>query len=233
MRRSRGGPTVLLLFATLMIPSGCASFRAIPEEPPSEVAPDPEATLRSAVLALDEGNYPAARRTLRRLALDCAPSSPQVRDRAALLLASVELDVRNPSGRPNEAATIVARMLARSAPGDTDGALARLLYVIALDHGAEPVDPHSETALPGYGCPVDPDHVWPDPAPLPEPVLPTSAARMAALEDSLAVRTDSLRALHESLAISRARSEALEAEIERIRQLLRGPGHFDDGRDRR
>lgn len=230
MTRSRRGPAMLAALTVLWIASGCAAVQTVTEEPQTDVAPDPEVALRHAVMALDAGDYRTARRRLDALARDCAPPSQRVRDRAALLLASIELDLGNPVGRPAEAATMAAQVLTRSTPGDADAALARLLYMLALDRGAEPVDPLSDVIQPGYGCHADPDHVWPGPTPLPAPVLPTSVGRLAALEDTLAIRTDSLRTLHEHLSTSRARTEALEAEIERIRQLLRGPGDRRDPR---
>lgn len=217
------------------ISSGCAPFPGLAEETPpaAVVEPDPEATLRRAVAAIDEGDFTKARRRLLVLAHDCAPPSAKIKDRAALLLASVELDVRNPSGRPDAAASVAARMLARSTPGDPDAALARVLYTLALDRGAKPIDPDSELIRPGYGCPAPNHHLWPDAGPLPEPIASTTAERMAALEDTLAIRADSLRLLHEELGTARGRTEALEAEIERIRQLLRGPGPFEDPGDKR
>lgn len=232
MRAIPRGPAVLAGCTLLWMSLGCAPFRGITEEaPPAAVAPpDPEASLRIAVDAIDERDFSKARHRLLALAHDCAPPSPEVKDRAALLLASIELDVRNPSGRPDAAAAVAARMLARSTPGDPEAALARVLYTLALDRGAKPIDPDSELIRPGYGCPADATHVWPDAAPLPEPIAPTTAQRLAALEDTLAIRTDSLRVLHERLATAYARTEALEAEIERIRKLLRGPGPVDDPR---
>jgi hypothetical protein len=211
MRAIPRGPAVLAGCTILWISLGCAPFRGITEEAPlaAVAAPDPEASLRTAVVAIDERDYSEARHRLLALAHECAPPSPEVRDRAALLLASI---------------AVAARMLARSSPGNPDAALAQVLYTLALDRGAKPVDPESDLIQPGYGCPADPDHVWPDAAPLPEPIASTTAQRLADLEHTLAVRTDSLRLLQERLAAAHARTEALEAEIERIRKLLRGPG---------
>lgn len=234
MRGMRRG-SVALACTILWMSLGCASFHGITEETPPDavVAPDPEATLRRAVTAIEERDFAAARHALLALAHDCAPPSEEIKDRAALLLASVELDVRNPGGRPDAAASVAARMLARSTPGDPDAALAQTLYTLALDRGAKPVDPDSDLIRPGYGCPADPDHMWPDARPLPEPLASTTAQRLAALEDTLVIRTDSLRVLHERLAVDHERTEALQAEIERIRQLLRGPGPDPDPRDDR
>lgn len=230
MRAIPRGPALLAGCTLLWMSLGCAPVRGITEEAPRSAvpAPDPEDSLRTAVAAIDERDFSVARHRLLALAHDCAPPSPEVKDRAALLLASIELDVRNASGRPDAAAAVAARMLARSSPGDPDAALAGVLYTLALDRGAKPVDPESDLIQPGYGCPADSGHAWPNAGRLPEPIASTTAQRLAALEDTLAIRADSLRLLQERLATAHGRAEALEAEIERIRNLLRGP--VDDPR---
>ncbi|MEX2467497.1 MAG: hypothetical protein WD995_11345 [Gemmatimonadota bacterium] len=178
---------------------------------------DPEMALRAAVTALDEGDVPAAQRRLRRIAADCTAAEPAVRHRAALLLASVALDPGNPDSTPDEAAMAAARVIREAGPGDSDAALARSLYLLALDQGAAPA-----TGQEPAGCPPPSGETRSQPTRLPQPASPTSAARLAALQDTLSARTDSLRTLREQLSASRERTEALEAEIERIRRLLLG-----------
>lgn len=55
------------------------------------------------------------------------------------------------------------------------------------------------------------------------PPAPTTAARLAALHDSLTIKADSLRMLRGSLVEHATRVHELEAELERIRKLLKGP----------
>lgn len=236
MSAMRGGTGLLAACMVLGMTAGCTPFRGgfTEEGPPVVLAtPDPQAALRKAVAAMDARDFSEARHRLLALAHDCSPPSAEVKDQAALLLASVELDVRNPSGRPDAAAAVAARLLARSTQGDPDAALAQVLYTLSLDRGAKPIDPDSELIQPGYGCPADPDHAWPEAGLLPEPLDSTTAQRLAALQDTLAIRTDSLRVLHEHLGGANAKILALEAEIERIRQILRGPGPVDDPKDER
>jgi hypothetical protein len=190
-------------------------------EPDAEAAPDDGAALRTAVRALEEGNVRFAQRRLERIAADCEAPDPAIRQRAALLLASIALDPDNPDGTPDEAALIAAQVLQDAGPGDSDAALARSLYVLALDRGATPVT-HAEHAAGRKRCPPTPGHVRTSPLRLPQPIEPTSAARMTALQDTLRAQADSLGTLLEELSASRERTEALEAEIERIRILLRG-----------
>lgn len=227
MTHARAGAVALTLVATLFVFGGCASMRGpSPDEsttiePDPNAAPDAELALRLALRALDAGNVSFARRRLERIAADCRATDPAIRQRAALVLASIALDPRHPDGTPDEAALIAARVLQDASPGDADAALARSLYLIALDRGAAPVtrfEPAAETA----GCATPPGQLRDTPVELPVPIEPTSAGRFTALQDTLRVRTDSLRTLREELSTSRQRTEALEAEIERIRILLRG-----------
>ncbi|MCA1791359.1 MAG: hypothetical protein LC667_16355 [Thioalkalivibrio sp.] len=227
MVNPRKSAAALTLMATMFVFSGCASFRGIlpnestTVEPDVESAPDPEVALRVALRALDEGKVSFARRRLARIAADCEAPDPAIQQRAALLLASIALDPGNPDGTPDEVALIAARVLHDAAPGDSDAALARSLYLVALDRGAAPVTHYAPAEGP-EGCPPASGRFRAVPLELPQPIEPTSAARLTALQDTLSARTDSLRTLREELSASRQRTETLEAEIERIRLLLRG-----------
>jgi hypothetical protein len=227
MSHLRKGAAALSLFGAMFVFGGCASFRGtLPAESPTteaeiDAAPDAEVALRVALRALDDGHVSFAQRRLKRIAADCELPDPAIRQRAALLLASIALDPGNPDGTPDEAAQIAARVLHEAGPADSDAALARSLYALALDRGAKPVT-HSDPAAAPEGCPPTPGELRAVPLELPQPIEPTSAARLIALQDTLRARTDSLRTLRDELSASRQRTEALEAEIERIRILLRG-----------
>jgi hypothetical protein len=231
MRLPREWAAALTLIAMMFVIGGCASLRGVlPGESattePDVAAPDAEVALRVALRALDEGNVPFARRRLQRLAADCEAPGQVIRQRAALLLASIALDPGNPDGTPDEAALIAARVLHDAAPGDSDAALARSLYRLALDRGATPVTGSEPASMP-EGCPPPASEFRAVPRELPQPIEPTSASRLTALQNTLRIQADSLRILREELSSSRQRTEALEAEIERIRILLRG-GHDPD-----
>lgn len=204
---------------------GCAPFQGRASESSPGDRADPEATLQSAVAALDEGDFAAARPSLRRLVADCTASSRRIWRRAALLLASAELDTRNRDATPDTAAVVAARVIRQSAGGETDVALARTLYVLAIDRGATPVGDEGLQANPeasSTDCAAAQDSIPSGVDGLPDVASPTTARRLAALQDTLALRTDSLRALRRDLSAAGARAEALEAEIARIRKLLGG-----------
>lgn len=94
--------------------------------------------LEYGVLALESGDYDTAIDRIAPVAAIC-PTDRLGRS-AMLLLASVELDPRNPDGRPNAAAELAAFQLGRRSEGEWEGALAAQLYTLALDQGADPID---------------------------------------------------------------------------------------------
>lgn len=87
--------------------------------------------------ALDDGDYTGAAEQFAPVAAICP--TDELGSRALLLLAASELDGRNADGRPDAAAELAAFRLARAERDDWSGALARELYVIALDLGADPI----------------------------------------------------------------------------------------------
>lgn len=207
----------MLAILLLMALSGCTTLRQIAHG--TERGPSPEAELRAGAAALEAGDFSSAREHLAPLTSGCL-NLPLER-RAALLRASAEIDPTNPDGVPTTAAALAARVFVHSPAGDPDGALARSLYVLALDRGASvPFEPYD------MACEVP---VRDATAALPSATEPSTASRLSALSDSLTALNDSLLARNDSIAALRARTYAaeervrtLEHELERIRQLLRG-----------
>ena len=164
-----------------------------------------------AVAALAEGAYDHARADLLWLASRC--DAGEHRMRALLLLAAVDLDPMNPVGSAR-AAAVASGAYIRSAEASPDRLpVARALFRLAADRGA--LDPRSEgdasvalmelaVACPGTPFPRD----------LPS-VPPTSAPqRMSTLAAAISSQSDSLTA-------ATARVRELEAELQRIRSILR------------
>lgn len=95
--------------------------------------------LEYGLAALDDGDYAGAAEQFAPVAAICP--TDELGSRALLLLAASELDGRNADGRPDAAAELAAFHLARSEREDWSGALAEELYMIALDLGADPIEP--------------------------------------------------------------------------------------------
>lgn len=164
---------------------------------------------------IQRDDFDAAARELAELAETCE-SGLWGRD-AVLVLASLELDPRNPSGSPSSAARLAARYL--QIPGTPSVAVAETLYLLAVDLGGEPVaDPLSQspgavgTALAFENCdvPREPVLVREIPRHPGPPTTRTTLVRASAQRDSLATVVDSLA----------LRAAELEAELDRIRRLL-------------
>ena len=105
-------------------------------------SPAPDAARRASldlgVAALEAADFRAAVERLAPIAAVC-PTDALGR-RAMLLLAAAELDPRNAEGRADAAAELAAFQLARAPRGEWEGTLATQLYLLALDHGAEPIE---------------------------------------------------------------------------------------------
>lgn len=214
--------------------SGCA-LTALTGDP-SAASP----RLQRATAALEAGEFGAAERDLRWLAARCEAGDSG--RKALLLLAASQLDTGNPYGTPYAAAELAARYLRLPDARPEDLPVARSLYRLALDLGARPerpADPQSglddwgplANRFEACGAASRPEYVWrslPDP-----PAGSTTADRITALEDELVARTDSLLALERRVRVLSGRAgeldaaveriTALEAEIERIRELLKRP----------
>lgn len=186
------------------------------------------------VEALELGDFVGAEDRFRRLAARCEEGE---RGRRALaLLAALELDPRNGGGTPQEAARLAATFLNLPGAPAEERAVARTLYLAALDRGALPVrddsalvDPDAAGAVQATVGPIPAAYLRParrftgcDEGPpewvdLPEHpgVTAAEAIRSARAEGAVSRHmTDSLQ----------ARVRALETELERIRKLLRGGG---------
>jgi len=231
------------LVALLALASACVTPVAEPAAP----AEDP---LGAAVAALDRDEFVAASRALERRIASCEPGDAELRQRAALLLATAELDVANRDGSPDRAALLASSLILDRETSPERAALARTIYRLALDQGASPPtdeaaehEPeedrpaeheyedveHPPCAMAGHAD-VDGEEI-PDGAKdpdaeharaLPNAPAPTTNERLADLERQLAAAQDSIQALRDAARRSAARAAELEAELERIRTLLKG-----------
>ena len=183
------------------------------------------AHLSDGLRALREGDYAAASSTFRWLASRCE-AGPQGRQ-AVLLLASANLDPRNPGASPDEGARLAAAFLGMPGADAGERAVAETLYLLALELGAGiPASPESRSAAgsssyldianrfgecgrPGRSTAVAYDSLLPAP---PDTALATRLMRTRAQRDSLA-----------------ARLTELAAELARIRALLQGDVPPDTG----
>ena len=213
-----GRALVLLAAFTGCAPMGLTSS-------PDPVEPPPEAELQAGARALEADDFHGAALHLDPLSRGCLDDD--VRVRAALLAVAAQLDPANPEGSADEAAELAARVLRSTPHGDPAFAHARALYRLALDRGGAAVAPSAVRS-----CTSGRIHV----ERLPEVGGPTTAARLRALGDTVAMRSDSLASYAEAMAAradsleqARARAgeaekrvRALEEELQRIRQLLRG-----------
>jgi hypothetical protein len=238
---------------------GCATAPAS-DRPAGSTAPrSPTERADRAMTALQREAYRPAREDLLALVSDCR--SGAYGRRALLLLATAELDTGNPDGSPGEAARLASIYLRLPDADAEDLPLARALYRIGNDLATLPhqgtraapapvVAPRFDTCDPGASGLVDrPLPTTPSPraarlASLEERLasreeeLTTREQELAALEerlaaqaDSLTAQADSLDALESALRIRATRIAQLDAEIDRIMELLKTglPGYRADG----
>lgn len=118
----------IVLLASVLAWSGCAAGAVRTE-------PNPADHLDMAAAALARHQPEAALRHLC-VVVDAAPGGALER-RARLLAAAVALDPRNPARDPDLAARLAAGYRPTGAD-DWGAALARTLFVLALDYGATP-----------------------------------------------------------------------------------------------
>lgn len=211
--RTVGWPAVVVVTAL----SACSTLHQVAHPTdqatrPADRGPSPEVELLAGATALEAGDFASARERLAPLTVGCL--NLPVERKAALLRASAELDPTNPDGVPTTAATLTARVLVHSPAGEPDAALARSLYLLALDRGAAaPSEPHDLACeAPASG----------GTAVLPTAAAPSTTDRLTVLGDSLALRNDSIAVLRARALEAEERARVLEQELERIRQLLRG-----------
>jgi hypothetical protein len=169
----------------------------------------------------------AAERAFRRIASSCANGAD---GRRSLLLMSVIWLEQHPRARPDSAALFAARYLALPDSDLLERSMARSIYLLALDLGADPSLARAGTGVsdlaPRFSGCNDP---VPPPAPLPElgrEPLAASVRRLEIQRDSLARRGASLEqnaaTLERRVQELDAELKAAQAEIERIRRLLGG-----------
>lgn len=240
-RKWRGRILALaLLFAG--ISWGCASFSS---EPPER--PDAGSRLAEGEAALDDGRFAEAYWIFRKLASSC--EAGEEGSEAILLLATAELDPRNPARFPPGAAYLAARYLQVSSLAVTARAAAESLYLLALDLGASSVeDPYSP-------IPANPALAMDDSLRIGETEardgspetwsVATGFRNCSSPESGEGVVRDlptlsgpSLHATIENLMdqrdVARSRVDSLSAELERIRGLLRSGAPIpDSATDRR
>lgn len=220
-RRPVSGWLVPVLLCSTLV-GGC-SFLGLGGS--REATPPEDNRLEIAAALLEAEAYARAEGVLRVLASSCE-NGPRGRQ-SLLLLAALQLDPRNPAASPDSAAVMAARYLALPDAVASARPLAENLYVLALELGADPgLRPAPEGILGGLStrftdCNAPPGEPT---GPLVLPVLP---------REPLAHTVARLRlergALRDSLGTLRGRNQALEtqvaelnAELQRIRRLLRG-----------
>jgi hypothetical protein len=167
------------------------------------------------VLRLSEGDFSAADSAFRETASHCESGS---RGRKALLfLALLHQDPRNPGAAPDTAALMAGRLLQLPGASPEERTQAEALYVSALERGADP-RLRPDPGAPGLAHRFE----WCDdsapPRPDTEVVYPERPATRTL--PGLRAERDSLAGQNKKL--SRTVAE-LQAELERIRKLLRLP----------
>ncbi len=209
-------PARLVALASLAMVCGCAAGR-------SPGARSPQVQARQAQAALAREDFEGARNGLVQLASQCR-SGGYGRD-AMLLWAAAELDPGNSSGSARLAAHLAGAYLLLPDASEDGRLLARTLYRLAADLGglAElpagadiPTAPPLANRFDVCGLGVS-DEVA---LPLPSLPLATTAARVSALDADLTAYADSVGVLRSRDTAQRARIGELEAELQRITQLL-------------
>lgn len=188
-----------LLLSLLVAAAGCASA---PKWDPDPGPAAPGQNFDAAIVDLRSGSYAAAARALRDVRRRCAGRPLGVQ--AFLVLAAADLDPRGRQGPPDRAAQMTAEFLAGAEGPAWTRPVAEALFLAARDLGGElgseaeasdaPAGPAGEVDAEGAcGARWGSRHGGPEAGRL--PALPRAA-------------------LH-------ARVRALEAEVERLRELLK------------
>lgn len=229
-RRARPRQTGVLLLILVLSVTGCSVL----ERWSGSSASTPVSTpYRTGVLRLSEGDFTGAEQAFRESASRC--ESGREGRRALLFLSLLTQDPRNPEAQPDSAALMAARFL--NLPNNTPDEVleAEALYMAALDRGADP-DLRIDPAAPGLavrfgGC----DEPFPPREERPLPVLdnPTSlllqsldAEKQALADQNEALRRSGAaerRTLADQNEALRLTIEELQAELQRLRRLLRLP----------
>jgi hypothetical protein len=189
----------------------------------SSVARGSEAAARAqrAAEALEREDFPAARDDLSWLVSRC--DAGRYRRNALLLFAAVELDPMNPAASAHTAARMAGAYLLLPDADQDQLPVARALYRLATDlAGLGADDVRSDLASSegeSDGCAAEQER---DPSrSLPAVPSTPTAARINALESALSSRSDSLAVLYTHADSLRTRVSTLEAEIQRVADLLK------------
>ncbi len=206
----------------LLLIAGCSYLEPVLE-------PAPPSVFDAGLALMADGDFAGAEVEFRDAASRCESGSDG--RRALLFLSFLALEPRNPTAHPDSAALMAARFL--NLPGNTreETLEAEALYITALDHGADPelrIDP----ADPGFAVRFgDCDQPFPPRAVRPLPILDsTTSGLLKSLDEergTLAQENQRLRytvrQLRHASDSLQAQVDTLEAELQRIRRLIRLP----------
>jgi hypothetical protein len=168
---------------------------------------------RRAAEALERDDFTAARDDLALLAFQCEPGVHG--RRALLLLAATALDPANPTFSPREAARASAAYILSPDADQDQLPIARSLYRLAVDLGANGPHVDEDWASAGIGPDSCTEGDAGDPArPLPAMPSTSATAPFRSLQSTAVIPSDSLAAV-------RAQVETLRSELARITRLLR------------
>lgn len=217
--KARAYATGLVLVVAL---AGCASIGRQPD------GVGPKARADRAMEALEREAFATARFELLALAGDCA-AGRYGRD-ALLLLAAAELDTANPDRSPRRATHLAGAYLLLPDAEPEELPVARALYRLGAELTVPAASPGDLVPMPSVASrfdTCDPARVTASSRTLPD--TPSSRdGRLAALRAELVARTDSVTRLRSELAATSddlaATSDELadlQAEIERITELLK------------
>lgn len=201
--------------ALVLILAGCATVGRQPTGVGSE------ARMQRAVEALEREAFATARFELQALVGDC--SAGRLGRNALLALAAAELDTGNPDRSPRRAAHLAGAYLLLPDAEPQGLAVARALYRLGTELTVPVASPSSVISMPPVASRFDTCDMTAvafDARALPD--VPSSReGRLANLRAELAARNDSVARLRSDLASERARLADLQAEIDRITELLK------------
>lgn len=190
---------------------------AAEEQPEPEAPVSAEALLASGIQALEGGEYQTASTHLARIASRCESGRPG--RRAVLLLAGASLDPRNPRASPDRGARLAAHVLGLPGSDPSERALSETLYLLALDRGGEP---------PGEAIPSGPEEMGADGDPARRfhdcDTLAGEAGQSRSVDLPRFPGTPSAEVLARTRGerdFLQSRVVTLQAELDRIRELLR------------
>ena len=207
----------LLFLASLTVVYGCALVPERfwpPDAPASTAAPADVDPLDQGAAAVQAGDYGAASERFRQLASRC--ESGATGRQAVLLLAVAALDPRNPAASPDSAAALAAHFLMLPGTQPEDRATAETLYLAALNQGAAPPFDAAAEGRIAFQPALATQYENCGEVEVPNDTVRSSLPTLPG--PGMAARLDRLQAVRDSLV---RQVTGLEAELERIRSLLR------------